>query len=125
LRELGDYAAPKGIEIWMEVHGRDTSVPKVSADILRTAGHRSVGACWNSNATDVVNGSVKPSFDLLQPYIKSAHITELWSDYPYRELFKLLKDSGYNRWTLAEVAESQDPVRFLRYYKALWRELQS
>lgn len=28
LRELGDYAEPKGIEIWMEVHGRETQEPK-------------------------------------------------------------------------------------------------
>jgi sugar phosphate isomerase/epimerase len=123
LRELGDYGQSKGVEIWMEVHGPATSEPKVAADILRTAGHRNVGACWNSNKTDVVDGSVRQSFDLLKPFIRNAHITDLWTTYPYRELFRLLRESGYNRYTLAEVGESKEPARFLRYYKALWQQL--
>jgi sugar phosphate isomerase/epimerase len=123
LRELGEYAQPKGVEIWMEVHGPATSEPRVAADILRAAGHKNVGACWNSNAVEVRDGSLKQSFELLRPYIRSAHITELYSSYPWRELFRLLRGSGYDRYTLAEVGESADPVRFLRYYQALWSEL--
>jgi sugar phosphate isomerase/epimerase len=123
LRELGDYAQSKGIEIWMEVHGRDTQEPKTSAEILRTAGHKNVGACWNCNPTDVVDGSVKPSFALLGSYIRNVHINELPNGYPYREFFRLLRESGYSRYTLAEVAESREPDRFLVYYKALWKEL--
>lgn len=123
LRELGEYGASKGVEIWMEVHGPKTSVPKVSADILRAASHKNVGACWNSNPTDVVNGSVKESFALLQPYIRNVHINELWSEYPWRELFTLLKESGYQRYTLCEAAATCEPERFLHYYKALWTQL--
>jgi hypothetical protein len=80
--------------------------------------------CWNSNPTDVVNGSVKQSFDLLRPWIKNCHITELPNpQYPYRELFQLLRASGYDRYMLMEVAESKEPERFMKYYRALWREL--
>jgi len=124
LRELSEYAQTKGIEIWMEVHGSGTQEPVVSTAILKAAGHKNVGACWNSNPTDVKNGSVKQSFELLKPYLRSAHINELSSDYPWRELFQLMRDAGYQRYTLAEVAESKEPERFLRYYKALWTELQ-
>jgi len=123
LRELGDYGAGKGVEIWMEVHGRDTQNPPISAAIMKAAKHANVGVCWNSNATDVVKGSVKPSFDLLRPFIKSVHINELSNDYPWRELFTLLQKSGYDRYTLAEVQESKEPERFLRWYAALWKEL--
>ena len=123
LRELGDYGAGKGVEIWMEVHGRDTQVPAVSHAILKAANHKNVGACWNSNPTDIVNGSVKPSFDLLGPYIRNCHINELSNDYPWREFFSMLRKSGYDRYMLMEVAESKEPERFLRWYKALWREL--
>src|ERR1700731_4544570 len=35
LHELGDYGATKGVEIWMEIHGRGTSDPPVAAAILR------------------------------------------------------------------------------------------
>ena len=107
LQELGEYGAVKGIEIWMEVHGRDTQNPPVAAAILKAAGIRNVGACWNSNPTDVVNGSVKPSFDLLRPCIRNCHINELTNGYPWRELFRLLRQSGYDRYTLCECAESQ------------------
>lgn len=96
----------------------------MSAAILKGADHKNVGACWNSNPTDVKSGSVKQSFELLQPYLRSAHINELSTGYPWRELFRLMRESGYSRYTLAEVAESREPERFLGYYKALWTELQ-
>lgn len=123
LRTLGEYAAGRGVEVWMEVHGRDTQVPTVSAAIMRAAKHPSVGVCWNSNPTDVINGSIKQNFQLLRPWIKNVHINELAGPYPYRELFSLLRQTRYDRYTLAEVAESKEPERFLLWYKALWTEL--
>ena len=123
LKEVGAYGQSKGIEIWMEVHGGTTQEPKNAAAILDAAGHPNVYACWNSNPTDVTNGSVKEAFALLGKRIRSCHINELSSEYPWKELFGLLKSSGYNRWTLCEVAESKEPARFLRYYRALWEQL--
>jgi sugar phosphate isomerase/epimerase len=124
LRELGEYGEGRGVEIWLEVHGRETSNPNVCAAIMKAAGHNSVGVCWNSNQPDIVNGSVKPSFDLLRPWIKNVHINEIADRrYPWRELFTLLRKTNYERYTLCECAESKEPERFLRYYSALWREL--
>jgi sugar phosphate isomerase/epimerase len=124
LRELGEYGQGRGAEIWLEVHGTETRLPAVAAAIMKAANHKSVGLCWNSNDTDVVNGSVKPSFDLLRPWLKSAHITELANpSYPWRELFTLMRQAGYDRYTLCEAQESKEPERFLRWYKALWTEL--
>jgi sugar phosphate isomerase/epimerase len=124
LRELGDYGAGRGVEIWMEVHGRETQAPPVAAAILAAANHPNVGACWNSNQLDIVNGSVKPSFELLKRYIRNVHINELANpQYPWRELFTLLREARYDRYTLCEAAESKEPERFLRWYKALWTEL--
>jgi sugar phosphate isomerase/epimerase len=123
LHEVGEYGKGKGIEIWMEVHGGVTQEPKNASAILHAANHPNVGACWNSNPTDVVNGSVKQTFDLLGPYIRSAHINELTNAYPWHELFQLLRASGYKRYTLCEVAESKEPQRFLQYYRALWEQL--
>jgi hypothetical protein len=123
LRELGDFGAGKGVEIWLEVHGNTTQNPPVAAAIMKATRHENVGLCWNSNPTDVVNGSVKKNWDLLRPWVKSAHINELSSNYPWRELFALMNKSGYERYTLCEAAESKEPERFLRYYKSLWTEL--
>jgi sugar phosphate isomerase/epimerase len=123
LREVGEMGNKWGVEIWMEVHGGTTQNPPVAASILKTANHKNVGACWNSNPTDVVDRSVKPSFDLLGPYIRNCHINELVSGYPYREFFGLLNKAGYQGYTLCECAEAPQAERFLRYYKALWTEL--
>lgn len=123
LREVGDYAGRMGVEIWMEVHGKDTQSPPISAAILKAAKHEAVGACWNSNPTDIVDGSVKKYFELLRPHIKNVHINELAGPYPYRELFSLLRAANYNRYTLCEAQESKEPERFLRWYRALWAEL--
>lgn len=124
LRELGQYGAGRGVEIWMEVHGRLTQNPPVSAAIMKAARHDFVGVTWNSNPTDLVNGTIKPSFELLRPWIKSVHINELADTrYPWRELFQLLRGMKYERYTLCEAQESKEPERFLRWYAALWREL--
>jgi sugar phosphate isomerase/epimerase len=124
LRELGDYGAGKGVEIWVEVHGRDSQNPPNIAAMMRAANHQQVGVCWNSNQTDIVNGTIKPSFELLKPWIKSVHINELANEaYPWRELFTLLRGAKYERYTLMECQESREPERFLRWYRALWKEL--
>ena len=124
LRELGQFGAGFGVEIWLEVHGRDTQVPTVAAAIMKATKHENVGLCWNSNATDVIDGSVRKNFELLRPWLKSCHINELTRPYPWRELFALMRKTNYDRYTLCECPESKEPLRFLEYYKALWTELQ-
>jgi len=124
LRQCGDFAADHGVEIWVEVHGPGTSHPPRMRAILDHCGHPQVGVCWNSNSTDVQDGSVREAFGLLRDYLRSCHINELWrEDYPWRELFTLLRGARYDRFTLAEIPDSPDGVRLMRYYRALWREL--
>lgn len=124
LAECGDAARDAGVEIWLEVHGRGTAHPPHIRRIMEECNHPAVGVCWNSNPQDVVDGSVARYFELLRPWLRSCHINELWNpDYPYRELFALLKQTGYDRFTLAEIPESPEPIRLMRYYAALWRAL--
>ncbi|MCS7045825.1 MAG: sugar phosphate isomerase/epimerase [Gemmataceae bacterium] len=126
LRECGRAAHDNNVEIWVEVHGRGTAHPPHCAAIMRHADHPRVGLTWNSNNTDVVNGSVAEYFKLLRPWIKSCHINELYSGYPYRELFRLLRETNYDRVTLAEIPGMPDEAsgeRLLRYYKGYWTEL--
>ncbi len=123
LRELGDYCGGRGVEVWVEVHGRVTAEPEVMAAIMKATRHDHVGICWNSNPQDIKNGSIKQSFAMLKPWLKSVHINELANNYPWRELFTLLREAKYERYTLCEAQESKEPERFLRWYKALWTEL--
>ncbi len=126
LGQCGRFAADAGVDIWVEVHGAGTAHPPHMQTIMQAANHPRVGVTWNSNNTDLVNGSVAQYFKLLVPWIKSVHINELHSGYPYRELFRLLRESGYDRVTLAEIPGTPDLAsgeRLLRYYRALWLEL--
>jgi sugar phosphate isomerase/epimerase len=124
LRVCGDYGKEYGVEIWLEVHGYGTSDPRCIREIMDVTDHPYVGVCWNSNPTDIMNGSISWSFNLLKEWIKSVHIHELYDEsYPYRELFTLLKSIGYQRYCLAEIPESAEPERIMRYYRALWNEM--
>ncbi|HMC63561.1 MAG TPA: TIM barrel protein, partial [Gemmataceae bacterium] len=127
----GKAAADAGIEVWVEVHGPGTSHPPHVKTIMQQCGHPKVGLTWNSNPTDIKDGSVAEYFELLRPWVRSCHINELWRDskglYPYRELFRLLRESGYDRVTLCEVGRTMPDAasgeELMRYYKALWTEL--
>ena len=131
LIECGKAAADAGIEIWVEVHGGGTSLPTNVKTFMDHCGHASVGLTWNSNGTDLVKGSVAEGFALLKPWIKSCHINDLENDakgvYPYRELFRLLREIGYDRYTMCEVGRTPKTVEavieFYKNYKAQWEEL--
>jgi sugar phosphate isomerase/epimerase len=131
LIECGRAAADANIEIWVEVHGAGSSHPPHIKRIMKHCGHPKVGVTWNSNSSDLKNGSVAEYFQLLAPWVRSCHINELYKDstgqYPYRELFQLFRQAKYDRVTLVEVGRGMPDVasgeELLRYYKALWNEL--
>jgi sugar phosphate isomerase/epimerase len=126
LRRCGDIGRDHGVEIWVEVHGSGTQEPPHMRRILEHCGHRSVGVNWNSNAADVKDGSVKEAFELLRPFLMSCHINNLDSAYPYAELFRLLRQADYRRYTLCEVGTAVPPeqgLEWFRRYRARWLEL--
>jgi sugar phosphate isomerase/epimerase len=124
LYEVGEMASKYQVGVWVEVHGRKSSHPPYMKKMMDYCGHSMVGITWNCNQTDLKDGQVEPYFNLLRPHIRNVHINNLTSGYPYREVFRLLRQIGYDRYTLAEIAEAKgDPVRFMRYYRALWDEL--
>ena len=123
LHEVGEHAKEHGVEIWVEVHGGGTSHPPHMKTIMDHCGHPSVGVTWNCNATDLKDGSIREYFHLLAKHIRCVHLHDLFDNYPYRELFTLLREIGYDRYTLAEAPASNDPVRVMKYYRALWDEL--
>jgi sugar phosphate isomerase/epimerase len=126
LREVGEFAKDHGQVIRLEVHGTGTSFPPHIKTILDVANHPGVGACWNSNKTDFDGEGWEHNFNLLKGRINAVHITDLFQeDYPYRKLFTGLNESGYEGFCLAEIPGSQDPIRVMKYYRALWLAYQN
>jgi len=122
LAEVGEDAASVGVEIRVETHGPGTSEPARMKRIMDCADHPNVFICWNCNHVDVVDGSIKQNFELLADRIRVAHIHELCSkDYPWLELFRLLRLRGFDGYCLAEIPESDQPGRLMDYYRSLWQ----
>jgi sugar phosphate isomerase/epimerase len=127
LAECGAFARDHGVEIWVEVHGDRTRVPARMRRIMDACSHPSVGVTWNSNDTDVEDGSVAKSFALLRPFVRCCHITDLRSAYPYRELFSLLAGSGFTGFTLCEFpapVPASNGAAWLKEYRERWEALQ-
>ncbi len=121
LREVAKDASDFGVEIRVEVHGDVTQLLPNFAKIIRHADHPNVYVCWNSNPTDVVNGSIATGFDLVGPKIREVHLRDLTdTTYPWKDLFDRLVRVGFTGYTLAEIPSSADPERVLSYFKTLW-----
>lgn len=125
LREIGELAAGLGVEVRLEVHGKETSrLPRIRK-IMETANHPAVVVNWNSNESDLEDGGFDAGFDLVKDKIRHVHINELYKpDYPYRRLFERLHEMGYSGWCMAEIQGSPDPLRLLKFYKGLFLALQ-
>lgn len=123
LAACGAIGERLGVEVWVEVHGRETQVPRRIRSIMDACGHPNVGVCWNCNPPDIENGTIRDNFELLQDFIRNAHIHDLFEDYPYKELFGLLRGIGYERYLLLEGPGSCEPERYLKGYHALFHEM--
>ena len=120
LRELGEFGQGLGVQIRLEVHGGQTSLVPNLQRILAEADHKNVGACWNSNQTDL-EGGFDANFDRLKDKIFMVHMRDLYlEEYPWRQLLTRLNQIGFSGFCLAEIMPSQDPLRVMRYFRALW-----
>jgi len=126
LHECGEFAKDYGIQIRVEVHGPGTSrIPNMKT-IMDEAASDNVFICWNSNKTDLEDGGFEANFKLLKDKIAFVHMHELYDEnYPYRRLFELLVESGYNGYCCAEIPQSDDPVRVMKYYRGMFLALQN
>lgn len=121
LRELGEFAANHGQMIRLEVHGGGTSLLPHVRRIIDVANHKNVGVCWNSNQTDLEGEGFDHNFNLVKDRIVEVHMRDLFlAEYPWRRLLTSLVASGYRGYCLAEIPESSDPLRVMRYFRALW-----
>jgi sugar phosphate isomerase/epimerase len=121
LRELGQFASGYGQQIRVEVHGAGTQLLPHMKTIMDVADHRMVGVCWNSNPTDLDGEGFDHNFNLVKDKIFTVHMRDLHlEDYPFRRLLTRLNEINYHGYCLAEIPDSKDPVRLMKYYRSLW-----
>lgn len=121
-REVAAFAQDLDVQIRMEVHGKGSSDPKNMRMMLDAADHPNAKICWNSNTGEQdENGSIKWGFDLLKHALGQVHINEIGVyQYPWQELFTLLKENNFTGFCLAEIAYNPEPERFMKHYKTLF-----
>ena len=126
LRECGAFAVDHGVKIQLEVHGETTSrVPRIRKILDYGGNHPGVRVCWNSNQTDLLDGGFDANFPLVRDQIGQVHMRDLFlEEYPWRLLLTELTDIRFDGYCFAEIPESADPLRVLRYFRALFRAYQ-
>ena len=127
LAECAKFAGDNGIRIQLEVHGSETQrVPRIRK-IFDYAGNPSaLRACWNSNQTDLMDGGFDANFKLLKDQIGQIHMRDLMlEEYPFRKLISNLAEMKFQGYCFAEIPESNDPVRVLKYFRGLFRAYQN
>ena len=127
LRECGAFAEDHGIRIQLEVHGDGTSrVPRIRRILDYGGNHPAVRVCWNSNQTDLLDGGFEANFRLVRDRIGQIHMRDLFvEEYPWRKLITSLTEMKFDGYCYAEIPESADAVRVLRYFRGLFRAYQN
>jgi sugar phosphate isomerase/epimerase len=126
LRECGVAAEEHGVKIQLEVHGSESSrLPRIRKMLDYGGNHPGVKVCWNSNQTDLLDGGFEPAFNLVKRQIGQVHMRDLWlEEYPFRQLITSLVAMKFDGYCFAEIPESTDPIRVLKFYRALFRAYQ-
>lgn len=127
LNEVGVYAADYGQQIRLEVHGQCSPLP-IIASIMQIADHENVSVCWNSNPQDLLAPGLEHNFNLVKDRLGAiVHARQLDDDqYPYRQLFKLLKSANYTGWLLIEAGDlPADRIAALAHERKAFEKLVS
>jgi sugar phosphate isomerase/epimerase len=125
LAEVGAFGHDQGVEIRVCVHGKGTNVVSRIKKMIDYSESPYVYVNWNCDGNDVKGPGFDANFDSVRDRITNIHMHELWEEYPYRRLFELLQQSGYQGYCDAEIPESAEPIRLMKYYRACFLALQS
>ncbi|HLZ07910.1 MAG TPA: sugar phosphate isomerase/epimerase family protein [Chloroflexota bacterium] len=122
LRTLGEFAAPFGVDVLLEMHGQFNYWGFARAAV-EIANHPSVGIVYNCDRLDLVAGSVAATYSRVRWLIRHVHMHELTDGFPYPELFALLNADGYSGYVSSEIeaADALSREQYFASYAALVR----
>ena len=124
LGEVGEFGHNLGVDVRVCVHGNGTDRIPVIRKILDYSKSNHVYVNWNCSMNDVTGLGLEKNFNMVKDQIRGIHMHPLYSEYPYRAFFKLLRKSGYTGYCNAEINASCEPIRLMHYYRALFLALQ-
>jgi sugar phosphate isomerase/epimerase len=75
LRELGDYARPKGVTVILESHGQFTDSPTL-LELMRLADSKGVAILWDAHHTYVGGEQPEATVAKLGPWIRHTHLKD-------------------------------------------------
>ena len=126
LAEVAKVGHDLGVDVRVCNHGRKTNQPHVIKKIIDYSQSPHVYINWNCDRAELREAGFYENFKMLKDRIKGIHLKELYVDYPYRELFRLLKENGYKGYCNMEVGRiSCEPIEFMKYYRALFLAYQN
>lgn len=124
-----------GVQVRLEEHGQGTANIPVIKQILDFADNPHVYIIWNNSNSDYTGEGLpkgyegmglEAQFNLVKDRIGNVHLRELFTDYPWRQLFSLLSKSGYKGYLDIELSDqSCEPVRMMKNYRVGFLALQN
>jgi sugar phosphate isomerase/epimerase len=119
LHELGQFAAPFGVDVLLEMHGQ-FNYWGFARKAVEYAAHARVGLVYNCDRRDLVGGSVAATYGEVASLVRHVHMHHLTDGFPYAELFRLLVRDGYTGYLSSEVEqEVPSPEEYLHLYAML------
>ena len=121
LRELGEFAAPYGVEVNLEMHGQ-FNFWRYALGAVQRADLPNVGIVYNCDRRDEIGGSVQETYSYVRDHINHVHMHDFTTGFPYGPVLRMLRDDGYEGYCSSEIDGSPDPERILAYFALLFRE---
>ncbi len=120
LREIAEHAEGTGVECNLEMHG-DFYYWEYALRAVEIADHPGIGIVYNCDPRETNWGPISNHLDPIRSYLRHVHLHDLEAtDYPYPELFRILKNVGYAGFASLECSASDDPERVIAIYARLF-----
>jgi hydroxypyruvate isomerase len=122
--ECATYAEGAAVDVMFHMHG-DFNSTRYCVPLVQQVNHPNLALDYNSDARDIINGSIAATFFQVKDYVRHVHVHGIEEGtYPYRELFRILKDINYGGYiTIARGYQGGGERKVIEMYGALLREM--
>jgi sugar phosphate isomerase/epimerase len=123
LREIAEHAEGTGVDCNLEMHG-DFYRWQYTLRAVEIADHDRIGIVYNCDRRETAWGPISTFIEPVAQYLRHVHLHDIESpDYPYQDLFRILRNMGYGGYLSLEASPSEDPERVLGLYARLYEAM--